>query len=269
MKSEVFLGQRFWTYFKYDLTQLWRNHVKAAVGIGLAGLITYIVFVTFNLIFNGTWQGPGLGARFAVFYIAGAILELYQTRTYGYLTEKRQGSAWLMMPASTFEKWLSMIIITVICLPAIFVLVSLTVDSLLSMLDPTIGASMMASADDALQSLGKGLVEVNDQYATSWSVGTFIPILFASLCANFLFFLLCGLVFKKNKILWAFVVIFAISTLVSILSISFDISIDSAEDFASAEQQIRNFLNLSTLTCSLVAAGLAGGIYYRLKTLKH
>ena len=30
MKSEVFNGSRFWNYFKYDLVQMWRNHMKAA-----------------------------------------------------------------------------------------------------------------------------------------------------------------------------------------------------------------------------------------------
>ena len=106
MTNEIFQGQRFWTYFKYDFIQMWRNHVKAAVGIGLAGLIAYFVVVLFNLTFNGTWQGPGIGGRFVVFVLAATALELYYTRIYGYLTEKRKGSAWLMLPASTFEKCL-------------------------------------------------------------------------------------------------------------------------------------------------------------------
>jgi hypothetical protein len=76
MINETFNGQRFWTYFKYDLTQMWRNHVKAAVGIGLAGLIVYFVVVLFNLTFNGTWQGPGIMGRFATFVLASAALEL-------------------------------------------------------------------------------------------------------------------------------------------------------------------------------------------------
>lgn len=269
MTNEVFSGQRFWSYFKYDLTQLWRNHMKAAVGIGLSGLIAYIVVITFNLIINGTWSGPALGGRFSVFAIAFTVLELYQTRTYGYLTEKKQGSAWLMMPASTFEKWLSMIIITVLVLPLVFLLVSLTVDGLLSIIDPTVGTSMLASLDHGLQELGGGLVDVNTEYATTWSVGAFIPVLFVSMCVNFLFFLLCGLIFKKNKIVWAFVVIFILSTILSILSVSFDLNVDVADDFAAAEQQIRGFLNRTTALLALAAAALAGGIFYRLKTLKH
>ena len=41
MKSETFNGSRFWNYFKYDLIQMWRNHMKAALGISLAGLVLY------------------------------------------------------------------------------------------------------------------------------------------------------------------------------------------------------------------------------------
>ena len=110
MTNEIFQGSRFWAYFKYDLTQMWRNHVKAAVGLGLAGLIIYFVVVLFNLTFNGTWQGPGISGRFVTFFLASAALELYYTRIYGYLTDKRKGSAWLMLPASTVEKWVSMLI---------------------------------------------------------------------------------------------------------------------------------------------------------------
>lgn len=269
MNNQFFSPQRFWSYFKYDLIQLWRNHMKAAVGIGLAGLIAYIVTVTFNLIFDSTWSGPGVTARFSIFFIAFTVLELYQTRTYGYLTDKKQGSAWLMMPASTFEKWLSMILITIIILPAIFLVVSLLVDGFLSLVDPTVGSSMLASLDHGLQELGGGLVEINNEYSTTWSMGAFIPLLYVSMCLNFLFFLLCGLIFKKNKIVWAFVIIFVISTVLSILSISFDLNVDVADDFATAEQQIRHFLCSSTAILALVAAGLAGGIFYRLKTLKH
>ena len=68
-----------------------RNHMRAAIGIGLSGLIVYVIVVGFCLLFNGEWTGPGIKARFMVFYVASVILQLYQTRTYGYLTEKRKG----------------------------------------------------------------------------------------------------------------------------------------------------------------------------------
>ena len=37
--NETFNFSRFWTYFKYDLKQMWRNHSKAAILIAGAGVI--------------------------------------------------------------------------------------------------------------------------------------------------------------------------------------------------------------------------------------
>ncbi len=103
MKSEVFNGSRFWTYFKYDFTQMWRNHMKAAIVIGLAGLIFYIIGIAFNATFNHVWQAPGFRGRMIVFILSAMALQLYQARTYGYLTDRRKGAAWLMIPASALN----------------------------------------------------------------------------------------------------------------------------------------------------------------------
>lgn len=272
MKSEFFSGQRFWSYFKYDFTQMWRNHVKASIGIGLSGLILYVVSVGFNLLFGGGWDGPNLGIRYGVFILAFTALELYQTRTYGYLTDKRKGSAWLMLPASTFEKWLSMVLMTIIVLPLLFLGVYLLSDLVIASLDPTVGNSILHSAGTGFRDLTSELSDVNLDYNTNWSVWAFVPVFFAGVCANFLFFLLCGLVFKKNKILGGFVIIFLLSSLFSVvfslIGINTHVNIE-VNDFAEAEVYIRQIIHTVTWVSVLIAAGLAGGIYWRLKTIKH
>ncbi|MBO6097791.1 MAG: hypothetical protein J6P56_10825 [Bacteroidales bacterium] len=272
MKNEVFNGQRFWSYFKYDFTQMWRNHVKASIGIGLSGLIVYIIIVAFNLIFQGSWNGASLGVRFATFFIAGTALELYQTRTYGYLTDKRKGSAWLMNPASTFEKWLSMILMTVVVLPLLFLGVYLVTDLLIASFDPTVGHSILHSMGTGFRDLTSQLSDVNVDYETTWSIWTFAPTLICGLVSNFLFFLLCGLIFKKNKILGGFVIIFLASALfsviTSVLGLPNSVNVE-VEDFAQAEAYVRQVINTTTWISAIIGAGLAGGIYWRLKTLKH
>ena len=50
--NQVFSFQRFWTYFKYDLTQMWRNHSKAAILIGGASAIFYVTWLLFSLVFT-------------------------------------------------------------------------------------------------------------------------------------------------------------------------------------------------------------------------
>ena len=42
--NEIFDFKRFWTYFKYDLKQAWRNHSKAAIMIGGASAIFYVIW---------------------------------------------------------------------------------------------------------------------------------------------------------------------------------------------------------------------------------
>ena len=272
MKNEIFSGQRFWTYFKYDLVQMWRNHVKAAVDIGLAGLIVYFVVVLFNLTFNGTWQGPGITGRFFTFFLASFALELYYTRIYGYLTDKRKGSAWLMMPASTVEKWVSMLIMACIVLPVLFFLASFLVDGVLCALDPTVGKSMVSVLAGGWQSFVSALTDVNDEYTLTLNVAPLGWGILLSTWANLLYFLLCGICFKRNKILGAFAIAFGLSILSSIFMSSFSLNLVEdmqADNIAMAEANINRIMVWANALSAVLAAALVGGIFWRLKTLKH
>ena len=270
MTNEVFNGQRFWTYFKYDLTQMWRNHVKAAIFIGLSGLILYVIGVSWHALFDHVWMAPGFPARVAVFGIACFALELYQTRTYGYLTERKKGSAWLLIPASTFEKWLSMILMTLVVIPVAFLGTYFIIDGILKLADPTYGQLLLGAASDAVKSMQASLVEANATYETSWSLGFMVGPMLVSFSVNFLYFLLCGICFKRHKILWAFIILFVVSTILSTVTtfLGMESSIE-LEDFAQAEEMIRHAIHWVTGISAVVAVALAGGIYYRLKTLKH
>lgn len=270
MKSEVFNGSRFWTYFKYDLAQMWRNHVKAAILIGFSGLILYILGIAFNAIFNSVWQAPGFGARFTIFLLACFALELYQTRTYGYLTNRRKGSSWLMIPASAFEKWLSMMLLTLVVIPVAFLGTYTIIDGILALADPTYGQVLIKAAGEFIEKTNNALVVANEEYSTTWNLGFMAMPVFAGYICNFLYFLLCGISFKRNKILWAFIILFIASTVLSLVLTSLGLQGNyEVEDLAEAEVIIRKVINWSTASSFALAACLAGGIFYRIKTLKH
>ena len=270
MKNEVFSGQRFWTYFKYDLTQMWRNHMKAAIVIGLAGLIYYIIGIAFNATFNHVWQAPGFRGRLIVFVLSAVVLQLYQARTYGYLTDRRKGAAWLMIPASAFEKWLSMTLITLLVIPVAFLCTYAAVDGILSLADPTYGKVLLTSITQGIKDINEALIETNAEYDTTWNLGVFALPLLVSHCVNYLYFLLCGICFKRNKILWAILLLFGISivwsSLATFLGINYSIDI---EDVAEAEEFIRQGLTWANIVGAVLSAALACGIFYRIKTLKH
>ena len=269
MKSEVFNGQRFWSYFKYDATQMWRNHIKAAVGIGLSGLFFYFVAIFFGLIAGDGWDGPNIATRFMVFIMAFTVLELYQTRTYGYLTDRRRGSAWLMVPASAFEKWLSMLLMTLIVVPLAFLLVFFASDALLALVDPTVGNSMLASIAGGMTDVMDELLRVNGEYDTDWTLWMLAPTFFLGFCCNYLFFLLCGLVFRKYKIMGGFLIILGLSMLLSLCASFLFIENTEWEMMEENLDVVRHSLHVFNGVTALIAAGLAGGIFWRIKTLKH
>lgn len=271
MKKDIFNFERFWNYFKFDLKQMWRNHAKPALFIGGMELMLYVIWVLFALIFTGSWHGPVLPARIALFTVAFTVLELYQTRTYGYLTDKQKGSAWLMIPASRMEKFVSMLLITLIVIPVVFLVVFFAVDSILSLLDPTVGSSIVAVAMGGFQEFLDALQSAGGTFF-AMSTGSMIAWWLLSLACNFLFFLLCGICFKRYKILGGLGILFLLSIVLSIF-VGVTVPAWSENLVYLEESQAVDFVN-KTLTIgycvlSVITVGLATGIYYRIKTLKH
>lgn len=264
MTNEVFNGRRFGAWFKYDLKQMWRNQMKAALGIGLSGLILYAFVVSYNLVINHVWCGPSGDARMFIFIFAFLALEFRQTATYGFLTDKSKGSAWLMAPASTLEKWTGMMLMTLIVIPVLFFVAFFGVDWLLCAIDHSMGDSLMGVLAD-------GVVKYRGFVATGVDVissGSIVWLVIATFCVNFLYFLLCGVVFKKHKVLWGLAIMFVVSMLFSLLGeATLDIEETSREMLAGSAPAA--FINRVAAVSTVIAAGLAGGVYYRLKTIKH
>ena len=271
--NETFNFQRFWTYFKYDLKQMWRNHSKAAILIGGASAIFYILWVMFSLVFTQHWSSPGIVARLIVLLIAFTILELYQTRTYGYLTDKRAGSAWLMIPASKAEKYVSMLLMTLIVIPLLFFAVYFTLDGILSLLDPTYGQALFTGAVDAYKTLLAGLAAISNESPLQVPTSYIVVMVLVSFFCNFLYFLLCGICFKKNKIVCAIAILFGLSTVLSLLTglvvPQFITNLHVDMDDIQAARWLTGFWNGTLIFNCLLTIGLGWGVWRRIKTIQH
>ena len=272
--SEIFNFQRFWTYFKYDLKQMWRNHSKAAIVIGGSIAFLYVLWVLFSLVFTQKWQAPPIEARFVLLVLAFTVLEFYQTRTYGYLTEKKAGSSWLMIPASRTEKFVSMLLMTLVVIPIFFFAVYFLIDGVLSLVDPTFGKALITGFTGTYREMIDGLASLNGESPITFTPGTVFFMGIVGFFCNFLYFLLCGICFKKNKIVGAIAILFGLSIVLSVLTglivpqlaESFT-NVDLAED--EAAKLLAGFLNASEVLMCLLAAGLGWGIWRRIKTIQH
>ena len=271
--NEIFNFNRFWTYFKYDLKQMWRNHSKAAILIGGASAIIYVIWVLISLVFAQRWGAPPMVARAIVFGLAYTILIIYTARTYGHLTEKKAGSAWLMIPASKAEKFVSMLLMTLIVIPVLFLVVYFAIDGFLSLVDPTYGQALITGISGLYTTAVNMITNLGAEFPITFSPSSLIFPSIISLFSNFLYFLLCGICFKKNKIVGAFAILFGLSMVSSLLM---GLLVPQYVQYYSGdvpdEQMLRwvvNWVNGSIIFSCLLTAGLAWGVWRRIKTIQH
>ena len=271
--NEIFDFKRFWTYFKYDLKQMWRNHSKAAIMIGGASAIFYVIWVLCSLVFTQHWSSPIIYARVGVFCLAFTILELYMVRAYGYLTEKKAGSAWLMIPASKTEKFVSMILMVCIVIPLLFFVAYMAIDGLLALVDPTYGQALISGGVGAYGKIIEGITALSEESMIVFAPSSLVFIAIIGLFCNFLYFHLCGICFKKNKLVGAIAILFGLSLVMSLLTGIFvpqwiKSGVADLDDLQVA-RWFTGVMNVSVILTCLLTVGLGWGVWRRIKTIQH
>jgi hypothetical protein len=257
--------------------------------ISLMGLIIYAGTVIMGLIFKGEWGGPELGFRFTVFaFSALALMVTMPVKCYGRITEKRFGSEWLMVPASGFEKFLSMIVMTVVVMPLAVTGVYLCVDAILCNLDPTCGNGIISSSKHLLDSFIEISVASSSDLEQYPELAKFIrqvscPWLYVDdIIGLFLIFVAGAVIFKRSKTVKTILAYIGISIVVG--SIMAPLANSAFQEFASQSFAIdtpeamarlfslgifKHAALIDTINDTLVNIVLLAIIYFRIKTLKH
>ena len=275
--SDFFDIKRFGKFLTYEL-----NNAKASCGLsilvmGLLPAIIFTFFEIFSFIFNRHLQPLDIELKKICFTFCILILVMsIPAKMYGRLTERRKGSDWLMIPASTFEKFLSMVVIVCVAIPLSFFVLSGCSDWLLSVVFPRYyGDSQTLNSINALSRFGAygnnstGLIEP--------SLAGVIWMLLGSLWANILAFTLGAICFKKGKGGKTILCYFALSILLSTILVTFfghGGSFDS-DDFENlvtnmTAQKAQNLINFVINSAFFVMlGGLLTAIYIRVKTIRH
>ena len=172
-------------------------------------------------------------------------------------------------------------IITLIEVPVFFFAACFLIDGLIVLCDPTVEGAVATNLGNLYNSVKDSLSSIQVEEGTLPFAISISGIMLQTILEGFsalLFFLLCGICFKNNKTITGIAILIGVSIVVSILS---GIVITSGMlsgyfervfDPANPERAIafmKHAVNASLIINALTAAGLAGGIYYRLKTLKH
>lgn len=274
--DNTFKISRFGKNFVYDLKRQWKNIGMLMLIFSLFPIIFYMIYMFFAAMFDGGLMkifigleidGPAGGTRFGVFAVMSTIfVMLFPSRAYGEITNKEKGSEWLMLPASRLEKFTSMMLISLIVIPLVYVVVYFLSDAFVCLLDKSCGDSLMS-------------FRINKEIGSSDFV---IPangfwILASSIVGNAIVFLLGGLIFKKWKVVGTVLVLFALQMVFSGLLSVFITNADlewwgnwfadwTIRHADSIDIWLNAFINLWLL---LILAICGTWSWFRIKRLQH
>ena len=206
-------------------------------------------------------------------------------RLYKYCNDSRKGIGYAMLPASTLEKFLSMVIYCVIVTPIIYVAGALAIDSILAIFNgPYEGFAVSAYFDKYAQI---NYVLENDQMHglldDTW------PIFINSLSATFLIllnlfgtlllssiFMFGNMIFKKHKtgkMIGILIVLLIIIMIIVINYVACHETMFSQWDKDTASEILKRLIvimmNAAIYTEIIVSALLLWGTYRKIKTQKY
>ena len=277
--NNVFDIKRFWKYLCWDVRNAYNNF---GLGFLICSLLPAIAFVlTFlgTLVFNPSRFAVTeitmlIGDSTKIVMIFTAILItgiVFPARQYGSLTDRKAGSTWLMLPASTLEKFLSILLVTCVVVPLCLAVMLYAFDAVMSLV-PYYGQRAFPLIIDTVRSA------MDNLQASDVSVDVNLPyIIYLGFCKFILVYTLGALFFRKHKIAKTILVLIGLSfVMTALLSVGFFhgmtfTSYDVEAYFASLDvDKLPVYFNVVLNVANLLVFVLLDlGIYFRIKTLKH
>lgn len=268
--ERIFDFRRFGRYLAYDLRNAKNNMGFTLLVYGVAPIFLFVIYEICSLIFSG-YISP-VGFTFRTVWLFALVLLcsiMAPSRLYGHVTDKRYGTEFLMIPASTFEKFLSLVIISAVVMPLCLAVLLLVSDSLLGLLFPNYYGSPLLSMETPSFF---GIRNNTDMVYVNFILGFVV-----SWMVNMLVFTLGAIFFKKSKVAKTLLSYFAVSMVCGVLFSALIIRLSQSvpELFPSDlrftdVQGLIDALNLfANIWYFFIVLVLLGLIFWRLKTLKH
>lgn len=274
--NRIFSFDRFGRYFIYDVKRWISIYGPTFILMALAPLLLYLVVLCYSLVFGYGWNTPGLSTRVAVLIVMSAFVAItYPSSVYGFVTDKKAGSGFLMLPVSVTEKFVSMLLNVLVIVPLAFSVVYFGTDALLCLCDDSCGGTLIASVSDAISAIAAA------PFSSDVPVRVSTGAIYVIFVINVLYFLLGAILFKKHKILYPILILAGIQIVLSMLlgalitsgALTEDTFEWIVEEYATnqyAEVKLAKAFNLISAAWNVIMlVGLSAAVWYRLRTLKH
>lgn len=266
--NKHFNFSRFGKYFLYDLRNAGVNYGVNMLMISLMPFLMFLLFEAGSLIIKGTGTETdlsGVGQIVGMITAFAVMLLGSPAALYGRVTDKRKGTDFLLVPASVSEKFLSMILIVCVVVPAVGCLGLGICDSLMSAIFP------MSYGDSLFTKLGGvNIFNIEDPSVNGFSVNLGY-VLILSYISTVLFMTLGAVFFKKAKVAKTIMASIAFGIALSPISAGILKATGFFEIIMEADELqglmfLNSFFNWAIWLQVIAYAVL---VFLRLKTIKH
>lgn len=179
--NSIFNFSRFGKYFLYDLRNAKNSAGLSILVLGLLPIIIFVVFEICCLVLDGHLNESEDTGMIAISAAVMASTIIAPKKLYGGITDKKIGADYLLIPASCFEKFLSMLLILCVIIPLLLCVTLTLTDGLMCLVFPKYYLPINVSNDIT------GDVNLT-------------PIVMGGWIGGILSFTLGALIFKKSKI---------------------------------------------------------------------
>ena len=283
--NNTFDWTRFCKVVRKDFSNIWQNAGTSLLIITLLPILAWLLWWALS----GIEDMPAIVPEVRWCFIAGSVLlaaMVSPSRMYRTVNLQKEGIYFAMLPASKLEKYLSMLLFTIVVCPLLCFLGGMVLDYFLTLLP--FGpynkwlwqTDYLADALDGYRGLVSGAFpNVNEntlmlvQVFTPWKV-----VLYALLChlSNVALFLFTNTIFKKHKVLqtllWTWLISFVLNIVLTPIMGAMMIDGNWIEEFFETANPVRSF-NIAYWAATAWAVVLTTVFFwwasYRLKNMKY
>lgn len=263
--SNTFDIKRFWKYLRYDLVSALQDSGTLLVSLAAMPVWFFAVQQLLSFVFNGEFRHINTAALIVAYIVSLTVTVIFfPVQHYGKLTDKKAGADWILIPASRFEKFLSMLILCCVVAPITWFAIIAASDGLLSLVFGSYDTFVLPTI---VHSMSKAVAEVHAEDVNLVFNGPVF--VYLSWCQNILAFALGAIYFRKNKIVYTFLSLIAIGMLFTMITAAVFGGEAHIGPEDISEARIMRALNFGI--CALyvfIFAVLDLGLYFRIKTIK-
>lgn len=283
--NNTFEWSRFCKVVRKDFSNIWQNAGTSLLIITLLPILAWLLWWALS----GIEEMPAIAPEVRWCFIAGSVLlaaMVSPSRMYRTANLQKEGIYFAMLPASKLEKYLSMLLFTIVVCPLMCFLGSMVLDYFLTLLP--FGpynkwlwqTDYLADALDGYRALASGTFPNADEnmmlFVQSFTPGKAVLYGLVAYLSNVALFLFTTTIFKKHKVLqtllWTWLISFVLNLILTPIMGAMMISGNWVEEFLESADPIRS-MNIAywaaTAWGMVLTVVFFWWAWYRLKHMKY